>query len=77
VVTPAVVRLFSHVCPTAPALPVQAVQVTQDGPKQERITGPTIIQTEVWYMDGPNTRASGTIWTPTMGDRWPIMAGSR
>ena len=56
---------------------VVAVPATPDGPRQEKITGPITIQTEVWYMDGLSTRASGTILIPTTEARWPTEAGSR
>jgi len=78
---PEVVRLFSHVCPTAPAVPTApaapAVPVTLAGPRQDRTIGPITIQTEVWYMDGPNTRASGTILTRITEARWPTEDGYR
>ena len=58
VVTTAVERLFSLV---QVAAPLPAVPVTLAGPRQEKITGPTIIQTEVWSTGGLSTRDSGTI----------------
>lgn len=71
-VTLPVERQSSRVRPAA-----RAVQAVQDGPRQEKITGPITIQTEVWYMDGLSTRASGTILIPTTAARWPTEAGSR